>query len=147
MSDTGNTIPGQQQVVKPLLPTGTIQVSTLFMDAFDSHSGSCRSSCECGRVHFDAAQQYDWEDGELEGLLKMAEQQPDRYIVHECGIGSYIVAGRHFVYGCQCQGGAAYEQFIIRHAHAIADYLNKRAKGMLDEAQATKVVMPDHPEK
>lgn len=42
------------------------ECSELFENVFDSHHGSCRITCACGRVNFDISDNgWDWEDGEL----------------------------------------------------------------------------------
>jgi hypothetical protein len=125
---------------------GSVKVSEEFMRAFDSLCNGCVRICHCGRTHFDNEGHWDWSKGELEDLIANANKDPDLYIGHPYGVGCYIVDDKEYVHDCPCQGGAQFERFIIRHAHAIANFLNARAKGLEVEAAATKVKLPSEPE-
>lgn len=115
------------------------KVSEEFDDAFSDRSGGNRGTCACGREHFDTYNQWGWEDGELEHLIQLSKEKPDKYIGHEGAIGGHVVDGVSFIWGCPCQGALKYEKFIIRHAEQIAYYLNKRAERLRHEADNTKV--------
>lgn len=116
--------------------------SEIFEDAFSSRMSGCIRDCQCGRVHFDTYNTYDWEKGELEDFEKRSAEKPDKYISHDHSIGTMIIDGQEFVMDCPCGGAERYERFILRHEKQIAEYLNKRADEMTRNATDIKVRLP-----
>lgn len=116
-------------------------VSEEFERAFSSHSSGCRLTCNCGITHFDTENRWDWEEGELLSLQEHAQTSPNEYQSQPNAIGTYILYDKEIVMGCPCNFGRAYEDFIIKHARQIAEYLNSRAKRIADEVAATKVTL------
>lgn len=116
------------------------QCSELFGDVFDSNCGGCCRTCECGITHFDGYNEYDrnW-DNELEELQQKAEKDPDHYVEHDCAIGTMEIGGIEIVYNCTCDLAQKYESFILRHARQLAEYLNRRAIMLKEEAVAIEV--------
>jgi hypothetical protein len=103
--------------------------SELFENTFNSGIGSFSYKCACGRVHFDAFNNYDEEcRKELEELLEKEKLYPNKYILHDCSIGTIEIDGKEIVMGCDCGIAYKYEQFIINHKRQLAEYLNKYAK-------------------
>ncbi len=102
--------------------------------SFNSGCSGCRRECECGRVHFDTYNRYDWEEGELARLEELAAAEPAKYIAHDHSIGVMEMAGLSVVMGCPCKKLVPYERFLRGHAHGIADYLKRRAALMEKDA-------------
>jgi hypothetical protein len=109
-----------------------------FEEAFVD-SGGCVCHCDCGRIHFDSVNHYDWNDGELEGLKKKAAQHPDKYLESSGSVEAMHIAGAEFVVGCPCNRARRYEDFIINHACSIARFLSARAKNLMREAEAASM--------
>lgn len=114
-------------------------VSVNFERAFASGSGGCVRDCDCGRTNYDFANRWDWEDGELEGLIEKAKAEPDRYIGHDCSVSTMDVSGKEIVMGCPCNSARRFEDWIIAHGEQIAEYLNSRANDLEAEASRTRV--------
>ena len=110
-----------------------MSVSKIFEHAFDSMCGSLSHDCECGAVHFDGYNDYDWEEGELESLRERAKTDK-KYIEHDHSIGWMEIGGCDFVYDCPCSKADQYEKFISSHGSQIATYLNALAKEKKEEA-------------
>ena len=115
------------------------QCSELFENAFDSHTGGCVRNCMCGRVHFDDVGVYSWEEGELEDLEQKSQEHPDRYIAHDHSVGCMYIDGAKFVYDCPCGKAAKYEEFILKHAEQISEYLRKKAVQLREKADKIDV--------
>ena len=102
-------------------------------------SGSSVINCEfCDRVHFisDPAG-YDWERGEHARLMKLAKQNPDRYVAHqEDSVSWGYLDGKQYVHGCQCNSASRYEIFLVRNRHQIAEFLKARAERIAKESQS-----------
>lgn len=109
--------------------------SKLFEKIFDSHTGGCRRECVCGRTHFDISSNgWDWNKGELEELQDKAKKDSDRYVTQDGSVGTMAINDVEIVYGCPCNNAKDYENFILRHADQIKEYLNERAKILRAEA-------------
>ena len=117
------------------------QCSEVFREAFHSGHGSCEITCACGRTHFDTSTNngWDWNEGELEGLIEKAAKEPDKYIGDDGTVTSLLINGLEIVEGCSCNFAKKYELFLIHSAEKIAHYLNKRADNLLTESRATRV--------
>ena len=112
---------------------GKIMATDLFMEIFDSHCSGIERVCECGILWFDTYNVSDWEEGELESLLEKSIADPDKY--KESGpVGTISINGIEIVWGCSCDLAARYENFIISHASQIAEYLNKKAIMLREQA-------------
>lgn len=110
-----------------------------FEKAFSTNSSGCRSRCACGRECFDLENSWDWEEGELESLTRLAAEQPDRYVALPYSCSRAIINGKEFVLGCPCNGLRSYQDFIDAHAEQIAEYLNARAARLAEHAEKMKV--------
>lgn len=107
----------------------------------------CHSACAvvdcgfCGRMHFASSANFDFEEGELEGLLENAEKYPDKYINHgNVPVSNGYIGGVSFVADCPCNEARKYEDFIWNSRYIIERYLNNRANSMAKqttEAQET----------
>ncbi|MFH0846272.1 MAG: hypothetical protein V1851_02655 [Patescibacteria group bacterium] len=115
------------------------QCSELFGDIFDSHTGGCYRECACGRVHFTTERGYDWNDGELEDLLKREEKDPDKFIPSDHTVRTMNINGQEIVYGCCCNLAKKYEAFIRNNAPRIAEYLNAMAESLRKKADEIQV--------
>ena len=106
-----------------------------FEDAFSSHEGGSIRECACGRLYFNSDGGWDWEDGELERLQKLAIKDPEGYADLPYTVTGVEVNGQFFVDGCKCGHPARYERFLADNAGGIADYLNRRAKRISELAR------------
>ena len=117
--------------------------SELFENIFMSNTSGCLRTCECGRTYFDGYDgTVDWEDGELEDLQEGARLNPDTCIETDHSITTIEINGKEFVVGCSCKEVDKYENFINQHARQIAEYLNKTADEMEQEAKIIRVKQP-----
>ena len=113
--------------------------SEIFEDAFRDITNGCERECTCGIVHFDVYNSRDWEEGELDRLLKLQTEKPGRYISHDHSVGCYIIDGKEYVFGCPCKFGDKYEKFIRDHSSQIAVYLNKWSEVLKEKSEKIKV--------
>ena len=112
----------------------------LFETVFDSCCSGIVRTCACGRTHFDSSDNMSsWEEGELEGLLKKAQEHPNMYIDCDHSIGTMNINGVEVVYDCKCDIAQKYENFILNNAKQIAQYLNKRAKMLRETANEIEI--------
>ena len=98
--------------------------SPLFESIFKSNTSGCFKECDCGRVTFDCEGDWDWEEGELEGLIKHSQKDPDQCISVDYAVSSLIIDGHEIVIGCPCKTVLKYELFIRNEATKIAEFLN-----------------------
>jgi hypothetical protein len=106
---------------KPFLPKRredempTDEASHLFWDCFQ-WGGTAYAECVCDRVHFVTSEGslYEWGDGELERLMQLAIDKPDKYIANNlddslalCDLGRGTI-----VWGCPCREAAKHENWI-----------------------------------
>lgn len=110
-----------------------------FERAFENNSSGCVRTCACGRTLFDACNSYDWDEGELEGLLEKSKASPEEYIALDYAAQTAWIEGQELVLGCPCNRLRAYEDFIVKHAIQIAEYLNAHAAELESRAQQSKV--------
>ena len=115
------------------------QCSELFGEVFHSGCGGCVRTCECGITYFDASSPLDFDEGELDILLEQAEKKPTKYIECDYSISTIEIAGVGIVHGCSCDMAMRYENFIRSHATLLAEYLNKTAKKLREEADGITV--------
>ena len=100
-----------------------MSLSEEFIEAFDTNTSGCVEFCDCGVIHFQDSQQWDWHRGELEGLRSNAEDD-DMYVSHHEDIQSISFNGGKMVVGCQCNNDAENFQSIIdKDSLGIARYL------------------------
>ncbi len=107
------------------MPPNPIQCSDLFARVFDSHGGSCRHRCACGREHYDCSAEggWTWAPGEREQLDFLSAKEPDLYLGHDGAVSCMEIGGVSIVYDCKCDTAAKYERFIRGHAQQLAEYL------------------------
>jgi len=116
--------------------------SELFMDLL-CQSGVVVSQCDlCGRTHFASSEQNYAED-ELEGLLKKAEAEPDRFIGHpnEDSLALGFLSGRRVIWGCPCNKARAYEDWIVENEDFIIRFLKARNEEALRKSKESLKAM------
>lgn len=109
------------------------EVSDDFSDAFTSGGSMICEECMCGRFHFcnPDISHGDFEEGEYEGLKKLAEEQPDKYIESEYGCIDYFEFGNDIVvWDCPCGNDVYYENSIWRSRSQIMNFFKNRLKTM-----------------
>lgn len=110
-----------------------------FEDAFDSHVGSCRGQCACGREFWcsDLNSGFDWEEGEVEELMKNPNATGLEY-----SVGYVEFEGGTFVIDCDCwrQRADRIRKFIDAHSYEIADYLMNEKRRRAEEADRAPTV-------
>jgi hypothetical protein len=57
----------------------------------------------------------------------------------DCSVSTTHVDGIEVVHGCTCSSAKKYEDFILRHAEQIAEYLNKQAIVLRERAELIEV--------
>lgn len=112
----------------------TGQASEEFEEAFRTGTAGCERTCACGKHYFDVYNTWDWNEGELEDLLKKEEINPDEYSSKDYSIGTLQIDGVEIVFECECGIARTYEFFIRNHAKEIAEYINKRTERLRKEA-------------
>jgi hypothetical protein len=122
---------------KPPLPKLDKEPSKAFEDAFRDHIGTSDATCElCGRHVFGGTGTLGYELGELEGLRAKAEKDPDRYVeVPYDGVSLGRIEGKQTVLGCPCNRLRMYEDWVWGHRRQIIEYLKKRIKERLEDAE------------
>lgn len=121
----------------------TDDVSQEFYDAFQT-GGTCRAACDgCGRVYFGSDGHWDWEHGELEGLLKSSKDEPDKYIDIGDTVRYLDLGGRIFVDECECGMARKYENFIWAHKESILRYLKVRSDQEIQAAVENRAQVGD----
>lgn len=108
-----------------------------FIQAFNSASGGCVRTCECGKRFYDSVNSYDWEDGEFEALEKDRKSTPLEY-----SVGTIIFEGGEYVIDCNCWRKRAEKlmNWIDSHGRRIAEYLTLEKKRKQEEANRSPVV-------
>lgn len=110
-------------------------------------AGSLVIQCEfCGRVYFATESENNYGKGELEGLRKQVEKDPDKYIEDgTCdGISWGMIDNRQVVLGCKCNILSRYEKWIQNHRYIITDYFKsilKKSESELINLKETVEVM------
>jgi hypothetical protein len=131
-----STIAARRQAVaakKQEKPTES--ASRDFWGAF-AGGGSLVVTCACGRTHFPANTSLDYDEGELESLLKRAAAERDKYVVdyRNDSIGVLDV-GNILAWNCPCRNDARYERFIWEYRDQIVDYYRVRAERMKERCE------------
>lgn len=108
-----------------------------FERAFSVGGSSASATCNCGRTFYNSDGGWDWEDGELEGLVEDKDATDIGY-----GVGLIEVQGRTYAVDCNCWHSVCsmVELFIDRHAHQIAEYLKLEKKRKIEEAEKSATV-------
>lgn len=108
-----------------------------FIRAFSTRCSGCYRMCNCGKEYYDCENDYDWEEGELEGLKDHKKAYPLPYIV-----GTISFEGKEYVEDCECWKSRAEHlmKFIDGHAYKIADYLTFEKERKQREAEISPVV-------
>jgi len=115
------------------------KVSEIFMNSFSDKGGSCVLTCVCGRTHFDTHNTHDYDSGEYEKLVEKQAKNPDKYISSDGSVGYYIINGLSIVWGCPCERGLKYENFMREDRHKIAKFLNLLSDELAKDSNETKV--------
>ena len=108
----------------------------LFEEIFDTHCFGCYRVCSCGREYFDTSDnQWTWEEGELENLIKNSEKYPDRYFPTDGAVGTVNINGTEIVQGCKCLLYNDFKSFLNNHKKQIIEYYRKCAEHEVKENQ------------
>ena len=110
-------------------------------------SGTVSADCDfCHRVHY-VGTGYGMDEGELEGLNKKREAQPDRYVRHD-GFDSISIGhieGNQYVWGCGCKQSEErlkrIENWIWSHQRIITSYMRKRIDDEKAETSMTESLL------
>ena len=88
-------------------------------------SGGCMATCEaCGREYFTIDGHYDWEENELEDLIKKSEEEPDKYIgIYYDSVETVYINGQVLVIDCECGAIERIEKGIWSNRDWIMRYL------------------------
>lgn len=107
-----------------------------FERAFSGGYSGCTRQCHCGKSFYDAVNQWDFEEGEIERL------QSTGAIPLDHSVGSVSFEGRDYVDGCHCWHGRASViiQFLDSHAQEIARFLTLEKEQRTIEAEQSPVV-------
>ncbi len=107
----------------------------------DQGVGGPSLECGCGRTCFGDSDNFD--PGELEGLLKLHEEKPDRYLYFagDDGVSAYDVPGLGtVVLGCRCNDRLdRIESIIWDNRDKIAKYLRARCEDRIGREVAVVV--------
>lgn len=95
-----------------------------FERAFSSGTGSCRVTCDCGKIYFNATDRGCWEPGELDELQRL--EQDGKAISTDYTIDYIDFEGKQFANGCDCWHSRAIKimAWLDAHAHKMAEYLS-----------------------
>lgn len=109
-----------------------------FERAFTSSMAGCVRTCECGRIFYDGANSYDWEEGELEKLEKNKKATCVEY-----SVGTIVLDGNEYCMDCDCwhKRAGAIIKFMDRYDHQIAEWLTlekKRKQRIADNSPVVK---------
>lgn len=103
-----------------------------FSEAFDSHIGTCRATCDCGKEYFDNVNSgIDWEPGEYERLEQSGVAAGGSVGIIEC-------EGRRYVHCCDCWRVRAQTivNFLGGHHEAIIAFFKLEQRRLLDAAKS-----------
>lgn len=117
-----------------------------FEQAFRGRINGCRRDCECGIVFYDTYNSgYDWEDGEVDELARLAAEGKAKPVGHSVGLVEF--EGRYFVDACTCWHERAKKiiGFLLGHDEAIADFLRREKARKIREAAAAPTVSDENP--
>jgi len=95
--------------------------------AFHYSGASCVCRCDCGIVHFVTADGHgDYDEGELEELLKKEEADPDKYVNWDVfnSIETFLFEEREYVIGCPCKNDIRVAEAIERNSERFVEYLS-----------------------
>lgn len=106
-----------------------------FAAAFDSHRGSCRGVCNCGKEFYNSSGGWDFEKGEL------AELESNEATDLDWSVSFIEFEGKEFVRDCDCWHDRAERimAFLNGHHNEIAEYLNNEIKEM--KAAANRLLL------
>lgn len=102
------------------------------------NAGSIVADCEfCGRTHFVDEHWGDFEEGEFENLMKKYEEDPDKYVFNNeySSVSLGYLDGKQVVWGCPCNAGSRYEEFMWNHRYIFRDYIKAKAKKIAENAE------------
>ena len=107
-----------------------------FYDAFKVPVGSCRGTCNCGKVYYNSNGGWDFDENEIEQLKLMGATDLDY------SIGFIEFEGLTYIYDCECwhERAVKIQSFIDGHSHQIAAYINGEAKAIYEAAKMAPTV-------
>lgn len=111
-----------------------------FERAFSSGCSGCHRDCACGKIYFDAANSWDWGDGELDEL----RANPGATAV-DYSIGGIVFDGVEYANACNCWEPKAKKIILWMdfHRREIVEWFNLEKKRKLAEAAEAPVVTDD----
>lgn len=118
------------------VPKPTEEASSDFWSSFE-FGGTLVATCRCGRTHFCSNTALDFEDGELDDLLKSASEKPEKFIEDGKNDSVAVMDGPNglIVWGCHCHGAMPFEQFLIDYRYQILSYYTRRSKASHAQVQ------------
>lgn len=118
------------------------QILKNYEAAFDSHSAGCQERCKCGRVFYDTANSWDWDDGEYEALVSDATATGVAYSVERVHVNGDLYAK-----DCDCWHPIALKviSFLDANDSSIAEFfkLEKARKEELAKQSVTIDILYD----
>ncbi len=109
-------------------------IDDFFIEEFCNSSTIATDCNQCKRVHFGSTADGDFEEGEVENLLKQAEENPDRYIDHGSDrIHVGWVAGG-FVIGCPCKFDKRIARLFWNARHGILNFITRVSEEVMEDA-------------
>ena len=101
------------------------------------HACSNTIECQfCGRVYF-SQDGFDFEEGELEELLKLSKQEPDKCIELDYEPNWGILDGKQYVADCKCNAASKYEKLFWDSRYLIEKYFTAMARAQQQKANDT----------
>ena len=103
--------------------------SEMFMRILVCSSTYGGINCQCGKQYLCGNEDLNPYPDEIAEFEKLAEKEPENYIIWYDAIGMAEINGQTFVEGCACNGRLAdYEKFIDSHEYIILEYYRQNQK-------------------
>lgn len=116
-----------------------------FYKTFISSTSGSTGECDCGRLCFDAIDQWDEDhSNQLDSFMEKAKEFPDNYSQIEGRVESIEFADRNYVIGCRCKQYERIKSALDISAVEIAKYLNLESARLKEHANNTAVAGGDN---
>ncbi len=111
----------------------------IFEDAFATPVGHSSMECEGGKIFYNSTGDWDWDEGELEKLMKS-----ENAIDLDYSVGEICFEGRRYALDCKCWHTRAMVifEFLMAHNHPIVKLFTNVKALLLKEAENIKVKQP-----
>jgi hypothetical protein len=109
-------------------------IDQAFISQFCHSSSICIECSRCKRVHFGSQADGDFEEGEVERLLRNAETEPDKYVDHGTDwvrVGWFTTS---FVFGCPCGFDKKVARLIWDSRHDILNFITQVSGEVMEDA-------------